>query len=84
MSRAQTIRAFNTDVIGALRSVPTAVNVGYVFYYSYDSVGKSTMCDDTAFNKSRGIAGECYNGVIDPKTGDLLPDVAAALTATGG
>ena len=25
------------------------------------------------------IPGVCYNGAIDPVTGDLLPDVAAAI-----
>ena len=37
------------------------------------------MCDATAFNTSRGNKGTSFNGVIDPITGDLLPDVVAAL-----
>jgi len=79
MTRAQAIRTFLTDVVDRLRSQPDPVNIGYVLYYSYDSVGKTTMCDQTAFNKSRGIEGLCYSGVIDPESGDLLPDVASAI-----
>lgn len=55
------------------------MNIGYLFDYSYDSAGKSDMCDATAFNTSRKIKGTCFNGVIDPITGDLLSDVVAAL-----
>ncbi len=55
------------------------VNIGSLFYYSYDSSGKSNMCDATIFNTSRGIKGTCFSGVIDPVTGNLLPDVAAAI-----
>jgi hypothetical protein len=65
-------------VINHLRTQPNRVNVGYLFYYSYDSAGKSDMCDATAFT-SRKIKGTCFNGVIDPITGDLRPDVVAAL-----
>jgi hypothetical protein len=56
-----------------------SVYFGYLLYYSYDSAGKSDMCDATPFNTSRGFKGTCFNGVIDPITGDLLPDVVAAL-----
>jgi hypothetical protein len=59
--------------------MPSPINIGYLLYYSYDSAGKSPMCDATVFNTSRGIKGTCFNGVIDPVTGKLLPDVAAAL-----
>ena len=55
------------------------MNIGYLLYCSYDSVGKSTMCDDTGFNKKIGVKGYCFSGVIDPVKGDLLPDVSSAL-----
>lgn len=80
MTRAEVIDAFEQKVIDHLRSMPSPVNIGYLFYYSYDSAGKSTMCDNTVFNTSRGIRGTCFNGVIDPVTGGLLPDIAAAIT----
>lgn len=79
MTRAEVIEAFQNQVIGHLRSMPNPINIGYLFYYSYDSAGKSPMCDATVFNTSRGIKGTCFNGVIDPLTGKLLPDIAAAL-----
>jgi hypothetical protein len=79
MTRPQLIDTFMDKVINHLRTQPSRVNVGYLFYYSYDSAGKSDMCDATAFNTSRKIKGTCFNGVIDPITGDLLPDVVAAL-----
>lgn len=44
--RAGAIRAFNRDVVEKLRSSPTTpVNISHVFYYSYDSAGKSPKCD---------------------------------------
>jgi hypothetical protein len=79
MTRPQVIETFMDKVIKHLRTQPNPLNIGYLFYYSYDSAGKSDMCDATAFNTSRGIKGTCFNGVIDPITGDLLPDVVAAL-----
>jgi len=79
MTRAEVIEAFQNQVIQHLRSMPSPINIGYLLYYSYDSAGKSPMCDATVFNTSRGIKGTCFNGVIDPVTGKLLPDVAAAL-----
>lgn len=79
MTRAEAIHAFQEKVIAHLRSQANPVNIGYLFYYSYDSAGKSTMCDDTGFNKRLGIKGTCFNGVINPVTGDLLPDIAAAI-----
>ncbi len=81
MTRAQVIRTFESQVINHLRTQANPVNVGYLFYYSYDSAGKSSMCDNTGFNKKLGVKGVCFNGVINPNTGDLLPDVAAAFTA---
>lgn len=83
MTRAEVIRAFREKVVDHLRSMPDPINIGYIFYYSYDSAGKSDMCDATVFNTSRGIKGTCFSGVIDPVTGKLLPDVAAALMDGG-
>jgi hypothetical protein len=80
MTRAEVIETFQSQVVQHLRSMPNPINIGYLLYYSYDSTGKSPMCDDTVFNTSRGIKGSCFNGVIDPVTGKLLPDVAAALS----
>jgi hypothetical protein len=79
MNRADAIRTFQSDVVNRLRTQTQPVYVGYIFYYSYDSVAKSNMCDGTAFNTSRGIKGLCYSGVIDPTSGDLLPDLATAI-----
>lgn len=78
MTRAEVINAFMKEVITPLRSGP--VNIATLFYYSYDSAGASAMCDETVFHTSRGLTGTCFSGVIDPVTGDLLPDVTAALT----
>ncbi|MBT9331505.1 glycoside hydrolase [Paracidobacterium acidisoli] len=80
MSRAQAIETFRKDVIERLRTQPKPVNIGYLLYYSYDSEGKTDMCDGTGFNRSRNIKGTCFNGLIDPVTGDPLPDIALALT----
>jgi len=79
MLRARAIVAFRRDVIARLRAQANPVDVRSLFYYSYDSVGKSDMCDATGFNTSRGIKGQCYSGAIDPVNGDLLKDVAGAL-----
>lgn len=79
MTRPQVIDTVMEKVIDHLRTQPNPVNIGYLLCYSYDSAGKSDMCDATAFNTSRKIKGTCFNGVIDPIIGDLLPDVAAAL-----
>lgn len=80
MTHPRVIDALQEKVIEHLRTTLNPVDVGYLFYYSYDSHGKSAMCDQTVLNTSRGIKGTCFNGVIDPVTGELLPDVAAALT----
>jgi O-glycosyl hydrolase len=79
MTRVEVIRVFHEEVVDYLRSLPNPVNIGYVFYYSYHSAGKFDMCDGTAFNSHRGIKGTCFSGVIDPVTGSLLPDIAAAV-----
>ena len=80
MTRAQAIETFRNDVVERLRTQPNPVNIGYLLYYSYDSEGKTDMCDGTGFNRSRNIKGTCFNGLIDPVTGDPLPDIALALT----
>jgi hypothetical protein len=79
MDRAGVIRAFENDVVARLQSQSVPVQIETLFYYSYDAAGKTAMCDDTAFDKRRNLAGVCYSGVIDPLTGALLPDVAAAV-----
>jgi len=91
MTRAQVIRTFYKDVILKLKNADNPVNIKNVFYYSYDSVASYKEaklpiwnCDETVFNTSRGITGACYSGVIDPVTGQLLPDIAAAVTNGAG
>ena len=80
MDRAAAIRAFQRDVVQRLRESPkNPVNIGYVFYYSYDSSAKSPKCKEVGFNKANGLDGICFDGVINPSTGDLLPSVAAAI-----
>ena len=83
MNRAGAIRAFNRDVVQKLRYSPTApVNISHVFYYSYDSAGKSPKCEHVKDRWTAGLPGFCIDGVIDPSTGDLIPDVAAAVVGT--
>jgi hypothetical protein len=80
MSRAEAIRTFQTDAILRLKSSRTdPVNIGYLLYYSYDSAWKSSQCAHAGFNRAHGLEGLCFDGVIDPATGDLLGDVAAAV-----
>jgi len=86
MTRAEVIRTFYKDVISKLRNAEHPVNIRNAFYYSYDSVAsyKETKlpvwnCDETVFNTSRGITGACYSGVIDPVTGQILPDISSAV-----
>ena len=81
LNRAEAIRVFERDVVERLRtSKSSPVNIGYVLYYSYDSAAKSTKCDASGFNQARNaLRGICIDGVIDPTTGKLLPDVAAAV-----
>jgi hypothetical protein len=80
MDRAAAIRAFHHGVVEKLRSSTTApVNISHVFYYSYDSGGKSPKCDRIKDSWTPGLPGFCIDGVIDPSTGDLLPDVGAAV-----
>ncbi len=80
MDRAAAIRTFNRDVVGKLRSSTTAsVNISHVFYYSYDSGGKSPKCDHVEYNGAPHLTGFCIDGLIDSTTGNLLPGVAAAV-----
>jgi hypothetical protein len=80
MNRAGVIRAFNHDVVEKLRSSATMpVNISHVLYYNYDSAGKSPKCAHFTDSRMPDLAGWCIDGVIDPSTGKLLPDVAAAV-----
>jgi len=80
MDRAAAVVAFNRDVVERLRSAKTApVNISHVFFYSYDSAAKSPKCEQVKDPRAPTIPGVCYDGVIDPSTGALLPDVAAAV-----
>ncbi len=83
MRRAEAIRTFQSDVIDKLRSQQTdPVNIGYVLYYAYDATGTSNRCDESGFNKAIGVTGICFSGVVDPLSGSLLPEVAAAVMNT--
>ncbi len=81
MDRAGAIRAFNHDVVEALRSAAIApVNVSHVFYYSYDSGGPSPKCARVKYSWPTSLPpGFCIDGMIDPSTGDLLPGMSAAV-----
>ena len=80
MDRAGAIRMFNRDVVEKLRSSPTTpVNISHVFYYAYDSAGKSPKCEHVADRWTAKLPGFCIDGVIDPSTANLIPDVAAAV-----
>lgn len=80
MNRAGAIRVFNRDVVEKLRSSAAApINISHVFYYSYDSAGKSVRCDHVHDRWTEALAGFCIDGAVDPSTGDLIPDVAAAI-----
>jgi hypothetical protein len=80
MDRAGVVRAFNRDVVGKLRASATApVNVSHVFFYDYDSGGKSPKCDHVKYSWDPNLAGWCADGLINPSTGALLPDMGAAV-----
>ena len=80
MDQAGAIRVFNQDVVEKLRSSADApVNISHVLFYSYDSAGKSAKCDHVKYGWDADLSGICAEGVIDPSTGHLLPDVAAAV-----
>ena len=58
MDRAGAIRAFNHDVVEKLRSsAATPVNISHVFYYAYDSAGKSPKCDHVKYSWTQGSPG---------------------------
>jgi hypothetical protein len=83
MDRAGAIRAFNRDVVGKLRtSTPKPINISHVFFYDYDSGGKSPKCDHVKYAWNSKLVGWCADGLIDPSTGALLSDVAAAVTGS--
>jgi hypothetical protein len=80
MNRAGAISAFNRDVVEKLRSMPAApINIGHVLYYAYDSAGKSPKCEHVKHGWAFALQSFCVDGVIDPSTGNLLTDVAAAV-----
>jgi hypothetical protein len=80
MDRAGVIRIFISDVVEKLRASTTApVNITHVLYYSDDSAGKSAKCATVKYRWTSALTGLCIDGVIDPSTGNLLPDVAAAV-----
>jgi hypothetical protein len=81
MDRAAVIRVFHHELVEKLRAAATApVNISQVFYYSYDSAGKSPKCDHVKDSRMPDRPGLCVDGVIDPSTGNLLPDVGAAVS----
>jgi non-reducing end alpha-L-arabinofuranosidase len=80
MDRAGAVRAFNHDVVEKLRmSAAQPINISHVFFYDYDSGGKSPKCDHVKYSWDPKLAGWCEDGVIDPSTGALLSDLAAAI-----
>jgi hypothetical protein len=80
MDRAGAVRAFNDDVVQKLRSSKTgSVNISHVFFYDYDSGGKSPKCDHVKYSWTTNLRGFCIDGVIDPSTGNLVPGLAAAV-----
>jgi hypothetical protein len=80
MDRASAIRVFNRDVVEKLRSSRTTpVSISHVFYYAYDSAGKSPKCEHVADRWTVKLQGFCIDGVIDPSTGNLIPDVSEAV-----
>jgi len=82
MNGAGAIRAFNRDVVEALRSSTTKpVNISHVFYYSYDSGGPSPKCAHVKYSWPTSLPpGFCIDGMIDPSSGELLPGVAEAVS----
>jgi hypothetical protein len=83
MNRAETMTLFNRDVVGKLRSSTNQpVNISHVFFYDYDSGGKSPKCDRIGYSCQASLSGWCIDGVIDPSSGDLVPGMAAAVSRT--
>jgi hypothetical protein len=58
---------------------PTPVNIRRVFFYDYDSGGSSPKCAHVKYGWNPVLANWCADGVIDPSSGKLLTDVAAAV-----
>ena len=79
MNRAGAIRAFNHDVVEKLRASATPVNISHVFFYDYDSGGSSPKCAHVKYGWNPALVNWCADGVIDPSSGKLLPDIAAAV-----
>jgi hypothetical protein len=79
MDRAGVIRAFNQDVVEKLRVAAPSVNISHVLFYDYDSGGSSPKCAHVKYGWNPTLANRCADGVIDPSTGKLLIDVAAAV-----
>jgi hypothetical protein len=80
MDRAGAIAAFNRDVVEKLRSSSSQpMNISHVLYYAYDSVWKSAACEKVKYSFNPNLHGLCVDGVIDPSTGNLVPDMAAAV-----
>jgi hypothetical protein len=83
MNRAGVIRAFNHDVVEKLNSAAaTPVNVSHVFFYDYDSGARAPKCAHVKYSWNPNLAGWCADGVIDPSTGNLLPDLATAVAGS--
>jgi hypothetical protein len=84
MDMAGAIRAFNQDVVVALRSSRAApININHVFYYSYDSGGPSPKCAHVKYNWPTHLPQSfCIDGMTDPSTATPLPGVAAAVAGT--
>ena len=84
MSRADVVQVFYRDVVGKLRaSLASPVNVSHVLFYDYDSGGKSSSkCDHVKYSWDPGLVSWCADGLIDPSTGALLSDMAAAVAGS--
>jgi len=46
---------------------------------SYDDHGKSPKCEHVQDRWTAALPSFCADGVTDPSTGDLIPDVAAGV-----
>jgi hypothetical protein len=83
MDRAGAVRAFNRDVVGKLRNSTVApINISHVFFYDYDSGGKSPKCEQVQYSWNPNLHGWCADGLIDPLTGVLLTDLAQAVAGS--
>jgi hypothetical protein len=79
MDRASAIRTFNHDVVEKLRASANPVNISHVFFCDYDSGGSSPKCAHVKYGWNPALANWCADGVIDPSSGKLLTNVAAAV-----